>query len=460
MVAADIHRVHLADDASQIARLRTELETVFQQTTNDLASLDTADVERLRPKLEALRQWSLGADGAVAAKLALLRSVAEEAQARQAWNQSGSSLDESLLVEAQALKTNSNARLEQSLAIAQTTENWLAGLGLVALVLAVLLCVLVPRSIVAPLRRIMANLEEGSEKVDRSVHRITSASRALAEGTSAQAAFLEETGASLEEMTSMVQRNAASAQQAKELASQTRAAADTGTQDMAEMKAAMNDIKASSADVAKIVKDIDEIAFQTNILALNAAVEAARAGEAGLGFAVVAQEVRSLAQRSAQSAKETSARIADAIGRSERGVQISAKAAASFEQITGKTREVDQLVGEIAIASSEQAKGIQQVSAAVSQMDRATQANSAEAEQSAGAAAALGAEAESMRESVLSLQQLVGGAEPVGAEGRAGVLEAAPLGEDKEERASQPVASPGPLVRRAQRHAGDETVMH
>ena len=158
-------------------------------------------------------------------------------------------------------------------------------------------------------------------KLSAAAGQVSSASQSLAEGASEQAASLEETSSSLEEMSSMTKRNAENAQKANELAKQARAAADTGVGDMQAMNAAMDAIKASSDDIAKIIKTIDEIAFQTNILALNAAVEAARAGEAGMGFAVVADEVRNLAQRSAQAAKETAAKIEGAVSKTAQGVR-------------------------------------------------------------------------------------------------------------------------------------------
>jgi methyl-accepting chemotaxis protein len=172
----------------------------------------------------------------------------------------------------------------------------------------------------------------------------------------------------------------------------------------------MDAIKDSSANIAKIVKTIDEIAFQTNILALNAAVEAARAGEAGAGFAVVAEEVRNLAQRSAQSAKETAARIEDSVTRSEHGVIISAKVVESFDEIVTKARKVDDLIAEIATASNEQNEGIGQVTLAVSQMDKVTQSSAANAEETASASEELSAQAEMMRDNVRTLQALVGSA--------------------------------------------------
>jgi len=286
-------------------------------------------------------------------------------------------------------------------------------LGL-TVILSLLVSTIIVRSLKKTLRRVVDGLGEGAEQVAAASSEVATASQTLAEGASEQAASLEETGASLEEMTSMVRRNAEAANKAKALANETRTAADSGTSAMAEMQSAMNDIKTSSADIAKIVKSIDEIAFQTNILALNAAVEAARAGEAGLGFAVVADEVRNLAQRSAASAKETAEKIEDAITKSERGVQISAKVAENFSQITLKTREVDQCVAEIATASNEQAQGIAQVNTAVTQMDKVTQANAASAEESASASQELNAQASAVKDSLRTLRDFLGLADASG----------------------------------------------
>ena len=178
---------------------------------------------------------------------------------------------------------------------------------------------------------------------------------------------------------------------------------------MEHMTAAMEAIKVSSGDIAKIIKTIDEIAFQTNILALNAAVEAARAGEAGMGFAVVADEVRSLAQRAAQAAKETAAKIEGAITNTEQGVEDSAKVAERLREIVTKIRQVDELVADVAAASREQTQGIDQVNTAVTQMDSVTQSNAASAEESASAAEELNAQAESLKDAVAQLVAMVGG---------------------------------------------------
>jgi methyl-accepting chemotaxis protein len=267
----------------------------------------------------------------------------------------------------------------------------------------------ISRSISSVLRRTITEMLAGAEQTASAAGQVSSASQSLAEGASEQAASLEETSSSLEEMASMTKRNAENAEKANQLARHARQAADTGATDMQAMNSAMEAIKVSSDDIAKIIKTIDEIAFQTNILALNAAVEAARAGEAGMGFAVVADEVRSLAQRCAQSAKETSAKIEAAITKAAQGVEISAKVTRGLQEIVTKARQVDELVGEVASASKEQSQGIDQVNTAVGQMDKVTQTNAANAEESASASEELNAQAESLKDAVHQLQTLVGG---------------------------------------------------
>jgi methyl-accepting chemotaxis protein len=279
---------------------------------------------------------------------------------------------------------------------AVTTGKLVMAIGLTAsVVLGSLIAFILIRGISSVLRGVSGQLADSSAQVAAAAGQVSSASQTLAEGASEQAASLEETSASLEEISSMTKRNAESARQANGLANQTRTAAETGATDVTSMNEAMTAIKVSSDNIAKIIKTIDEIAFQTNILALNAAVEAARAGEAGAGFAVVAEEVRALAQRSAQAARETADKIEDAIQKSQHGVEISAKVATSLQEISQ--------------ASQEQSQGIGQVLTAVTQMDKVTQSNAAMAEESASASEELTAQAKSLDDSVAELQQLIGG---------------------------------------------------
>jgi len=278
-----------------------------------------------------------------------------------------------------------------------------------ALLLGIFLALLIIRSTRHVLTRVSYSLSSGTEQVVSAAAQVSSSSQSLAEGSSEQAASIEETSSSLEEMASMTRRNADNSRQANDVARQTRAAADKGVADMQSMSGAMAEIKKSSDDIAKIIKTIDEIAFQTNILALNAAVEAARAGEAGMGFAVVADEVRNLAQRSAQAAKETASKIEGSISKTAQGVELSGKVAAALDEIVGKARQMDELAAQVANASNEQSQGITQVNVAVGQMDKVTQATAANAEECAAAAEELNSQALSMKKSVAELMQLVGG---------------------------------------------------
>lgn len=280
----------------------------------------------------------------------------------------------------------------------------------VAFLLGVTIAIAIPRGINRVLRNSSASLHVAADQTSSASGQVAAASQTLAQGASEQAASLEETSAALEELTSMVKRNSDSAQQARELSTQTRTAADASAAGVDRMREAMEAIKASNSDVAKIIKSIDEIAFQTNILALNAAVEAARAGEAGAGFSVVAEEVRNLAQRSALAARETAEKIDDAISKTAQGVQVTGSVADSLQDIILKARQVDDLVGQIATASREQSEGIAQVNLAVTQMDKVTQSNAASAEESASASEELNAQAQSMKTTVAELSALVGGA--------------------------------------------------
>ncbi|HEY1108706.1 MAG TPA: methyl-accepting chemotaxis protein, partial [Opitutaceae bacterium] len=285
-------------------------------------------------------------------------------------------------------------------------------LTLAAVALAVGSAVYITRRVTRSVAAIAAEMAEGADQVATSARQMAEASQVLAAGASEQAAGSEEASSTIEELAAMTKQNTDNAQSAKALSTTVRTAADGGAAQVEAMRAAMAEIKASSDDIAKIVKTIDEIAFQTNILALNAAVEAARAGEAGLGFAVVADEVRSLAGRAAGSAKETAAKIEDAILKSDRGVQISSGVADSLGAIAGSVREVDKLIVGIAEASAEQSRGIEQLTQGVNQMDRTTQDSAASAEETASAAEELAAQAESMRGSVEALLALVGSRAP------------------------------------------------
>lgn len=309
--------------------------------------------------------------------------------------------------------TQFQAELEQTMRVAQSRSEllMLAGMGAGTLI-GLLSAFFIIRSITRPISAIADQLASESAQTHGAALQVAEVSQAMSDGASRQAAALEESSASLNEMSGMTQRNAEGAQAAKSLAAEARATADGGARDMDSMRGAMNAIRSSSAEIAKIIKTIDEIAFQTNILALNAAVEAARAGEAGAGFAVVAEEVRSLAQRSAQAAKETAAKIADASSKSEQGVQISTQVAGSLDLIVQKIRQLDEMVGGIAQASHEQSQGIGQLNQAVAGMDQITQSNAALAQQSASSAEDLQGQSAQVRAAVAELMKMVHGTVP------------------------------------------------
>ena len=386
--------------------IEKQLKSVQASHTNVLRLLAACGTggQSVRASLERL--WT--ADQEVVARL--LRGDVGAAQEHliSAANPCGEALETEISKYVASLRATATGRLaERSTRLAGSVKWLVGGLGVS------LLCLVGVAwggrgRITRRLREISDVLSQTGTEVAEAAAQMATSSRSVSSGASQQAASLEETSASLEEMAGMTRRNADHADQAKSLSNQTRTAADAGAAEMRAMTQAMDAIKAASGNIAQIIKTIDEIAFQTNILALNAAVEAARAGEAGLGFAVVAEEVRNLAQRSAQAARETSQRIQDSIGKSEQGVAISSQVALQLQEIVTKARQVDELVAEIAVASREQSQGIEQVNRAVMDMDKVTQGNAASADQSAHAAAELKNHAARLAEATDHLLDMVG----------------------------------------------------
>jgi methyl-accepting chemotaxis protein len=258
------------------------------------------------------------------------------------------------------------------------------------------------------LRVVTAELANATELVATHARRTAEMSDTLSRDACSQAASLEETSASLNEISSLSKANHEQSQTAATVATEARAAAEEGAREIDALQSAMSDIEASSDAIGKIIKGIDEIAFQTNILALNAAVEAARAGEAGAGFAVVADEVRALAQRAASASRDTAERISESIERSRRGATLGTRAAKCLEVIAARTAQVDDITRQIAGALNEQDQGIHQVNTAISQIDSLTQSGAANAEQGAASATELQSQSEILGRSVHTLEQLAG----------------------------------------------------
>ncbi|MCP4716024.1 MAG: methyl-accepting chemotaxis protein [Deltaproteobacteria bacterium] len=280
--------------------------------------------------------------------------------------------------------------------------------GIIVLIMIAVIVLLV-RSLVNPLNDIIGGLDDGAKQVTSASSQIASASQSLARGASDQASALEESSASLEEMSSMTKQNADNANQAKNMMAEAAHIVEKVDKLMAEMTGAIDKITRSSEETGKIIKTIDEIAFQTNLLALNAAVEAARAGESGRGFAVVAEEVRTLAQRAAEAAKNTAGLIEGTISAVQNGNRITQSTREAFDENMDISNKVGRLVEEIATSSTEQSSGIDQINLAVSEMDKLTQLNAANSEESASASQQLSAQARYMQKMVHRLMILAHG---------------------------------------------------
>lgn len=314
------------------------------------------------------------------------------------------------------LKENINLNqelVEKNIKDATKTSTTAILLAVIAMIIGVVLSltigIVLSIAISKPINKIVDDLLKGAEQVAAASEQLSETSQQLAEGSSENAASIEETSSTISETSSMVQQNTENTREAAILSIDTKKSAEKENAEMGDMLNAMEDIKKSSSEISKIIKVIDDIAFQTNILSLNAAVEAARAGDAGAGFAVVAEEVRNLAQRSAQAAKDTATMIETSVERAATGVTIAKKVAESLNEITGKVEKVHAIMDEINVASQEQAQGISQINKAVSQMEQVTQSIAANAEESASASEELNAQAENMKEIVEDLIHIVSG---------------------------------------------------
>jgi methyl-accepting chemotaxis protein/methyl-accepting chemotaxis protein-1 (serine sensor receptor) len=265
------------------------------------------------------------------------------------------------------------------------------------------------RKATVTLRRTAHTLFEGAEQVASAAEQVSNSSQALAQGASEQAAAIEETSASSLEVSAMTEKNSENTTAAAENMTHVSKQVVVSNESLRQMVVSMREINQSSESISKIMKVIDDIAFQTNILALNAAVESARAGEAGLGFAVVADEVRNLAQRCAQAAKDTSNLIQESISKANEGTRRLGQVEQSITALTGHSEKVKILVEEVLAASHEQTRGLQQITHAINQMELVSQTTAASAEQGAAAGEQLNAQSDTLKGISVELLTLVNG---------------------------------------------------
>lgn len=338
---------------------------------------------------------------------------------KQQFDQVQKIADGRVMPKAEAIVSESNELIKQEVARMAASSDESAAKAVTGTWLSIgftLLCLFVSGGVIVIVRRInrtllmlASEMSSGAEQVASAASQVAAVSQSLAQASSEQAASLEETSAAGHDLAAMTRTNVEHTERASESALETDRQLKLANETLAKMVGSMQEINASSKKISKIIKVIDEIAFQTNILALNAAVEAARAGEAGMGFAVVADEVRNLAQRCAQAAKDTAGLIEESIQTVDGGSAKLSQVVAAIEGIAQQATGVKELMTSVNASSHEQSRNIEQISAAVAQMQRVTQNTAASAEEGAAASEQMSGHAESMRASVRQLQSLVAG---------------------------------------------------
>jgi methyl-accepting chemotaxis protein/methyl-accepting chemotaxis protein-1 (serine sensor receptor) len=364
------------------------------ETKQDLDDIKQT-LDSIRPSKDAILEAFKAGDNTAA--LGILDNSVRPAQKRLE-----SSVADILKVQ-DGLLTSDN----EAAAAAASTSRWITAiLLLLTLCVAVVVCFIV-RQVNQILRSSVHELAESSEQIAAAATEVSSSSQSLAQGSSEQAATIEETSSVSVEINSMAQRNTENSRQTAGIVTESESKFKRANDSLSEMVIAMEGISTSSQKISKIIKVIDEIAFQTNILALNAAVEAARAGEAGMGFAVVADEVRNLAQRCAQAAKDTTDLIEDSMQKSDSGMAKVDQVAVAIREITEQSAQIKTLVDEINLGSIEQSRGIDQISTSIGQMEQVTQSSAANAEETAAAAEELSAQAKALKDVVSRLRSMV-----------------------------------------------------
>lgn len=375
-VAASESLAELREPTAQLARDLTEYERTLVRILGVVAAKENTGPEFA----DLIQQWSASGARLVHVAGELNRRCSERAQAES--RVSAGSLD--------------------------TAKGWLLVLSILFTLGGAVVALYLQRGINRELRRSVKDLTVAAEQLAGVSSQVANSSEVLARGASEQAASLEETAASIEEVNSMAHHNGDASHSAAEVASRSSIKFLKANQSLEQMIGAITEIGAQSSQISKIIRVIDEIAFQTNILALNAAVEAARAGEAGMGFAVVADEVRSLAQRCAQAARDTSTLIESSIGKSREGQSRVQDVAGAIRDATSDAAQIQRLVEQVNTSSREQSRGIDEVSKSMMRLSQSTQTTAASADQSASAARELTAQTKTVTQVVDRLLALVG----------------------------------------------------
>jgi len=309
------------------------------------------------------------------------------------------------------INAEANLNTETVMSAAESAVAWVWIILAVSAVGGGTVAYLVIRGTNRVLIRTTSELSESAGQLTAAASQVSASSQSLAQGSSEQAASLEETAASTEEINSMARRNGENSRAVADMLAKSEQGFAQTNKTLDQSLTAMSEINTQSDKIARVIKVIDEIAFQTNILALNASVEAARAGEAGMGFAVVAEEVRNLARRCAQAASDTAGLIEDSIAKSHDGTAKVDQVAVAIRAITKEMTGVRTLVDEVSAGSREQARGIEQIGMAIGQMEQVTLKTAAGAEESAAAAEQLNAQSEAIRDIVERLSAMVGSGE-------------------------------------------------
>jgi methyl-accepting chemotaxis protein len=385
-------------------QVEADFEIIRERLIGDKAAIESARTlfEEWKPIRQELIKKRLAADGAAG-------RIMEGSNTRQV-RAISDTIDRFIKI----AESNAKTFMEKATVVDRWAVNFSIAIAALCIVLGALFAVSITRSITRPLRKavsaadrladndftvdidvdrgdemgqLLRSLEKVVENLSLTISANASASESLSQAASEQAASLEESSSSMEELDSMTKQNAHGAEQANEIVAKTREDMKKAMDSLQQLTAAMNEISGVSKDTSKIIKAIDEIAFQTNLLSLNAAVEAARAGEAGAGFAVVAEEVRNLAMRAADAAKETAALIEKTVGKIEEGSKLVSVSNEVFTTVGEGSEKIGDLVSEIAAASKEQASGFEQISKAIAEMDKVTQDNAATAEELASSMA-------------------------------------------------------------------------